>query len=299
MSTDKVFQMKHVFTDLLNMEKDKFHYLPTEIHFKIPWKLGVYVDGSYAQFFLHCEKFHEIEEWSIDTNIVMNIRKIFGENDSISIDRIFSQDIGSNSRIKFFSLGEMDSYLINGNVTIEFNVTINGMKGIKESFRTFNESEFSDVVLIAGDQKFHVIKMYLAAHSTYFNTLFHENFKESGNPEIELKDVDPYELQHFLEVLYGESSIDNDTVTGILKLGDMYDARTAIRRCEEFLLEKSKHPLKMKFVSAVRYNMDRLKEKCLSEMNTVAEIVDVVPEDADQFSPTVWKELFLKAYSSH
>ena len=122
-------------------------------------KLGVYVDGSVALFYLICEKFHGIEEWSIDTNIVMNIRKIFGENDSISIDRVFSQDIGSNSHIKFFSLGEMDSYLINGNVTIEFIVTINGMTGIKEPFRTFNESEFSDVVLIAGDQKFHVIKM--------------------------------------------------------------------------------------------------------------------------------------------
>ncbi|PIC48969.1 hypothetical protein B9Z55_007747 [Caenorhabditis nigoni] len=78
----------------------------------------------------------------------------------------------------------------------------------------------------------------------------------------------------------------------------MYDAKTAIRRCEEFLLEKSKSSMKIKFAWAVKYNLDALKKKCLSELKTAAEIRELVPQNAHDFGPDVWKELFLKAYSS-
>ncbi|CAO4367632.1 unnamed protein product [Caenorhabditis nigoni] len=77
----------------------------------------------------------------------------------------------------------------------------------------------------------------------------------------------------------------------------MYDAKTARRRCEEFLLEKSKNSMKIKFTLAVKYKLDALKKKCLSELKTTAEIRELVPENAHDFGPDVWKELFLKATS--
>ncbi|CAP20906.1 Protein CBG24253, partial [Caenorhabditis briggsae] len=51
----------------------------------------------------------------------------------------------------------------------------------------------------------------------------------------------------------------NDTVSGILHLSDMYDAPTAIRRCEELLLKNS-----------------HLKNKCLSEITTISDIQLIV-----------------------
>ncbi|UMM37680.1 hypothetical protein L5515_009365 [Caenorhabditis briggsae] len=39
-----------------------------------------------------------------------------------------------------------------------------------------------------------------------------------------------YDFQNFLELIYGESSIDDDTVPGILHLADMYDVPMVIRK---------------------------------------------------------------------
>ncbi|ULU08613.1 hypothetical protein L3Y34_019665 [Caenorhabditis briggsae] len=195
----------------------------------------------------------------------------------------------------------LQQYLVNVSLEAEFQVIIKKMTGFEiPKFRIFDDDvakKFSDVCLMAGNQKFYVSKLFVASHSTYFESLFLGNFEESKKSEIELKDVDPKDLQKFLEVLYGESAIDDDTVKGILKLADMYDAKTAIRRCEEFLLEKSKKSMKIKFTCAVRYKLDALKKKCLSELKTTAEIRELVPENAHDFGPDVWKELFLKATS--
>ncbi|PIC49278.1 hypothetical protein B9Z55_007935 [Caenorhabditis nigoni] len=173
-----------------------------------------------------------------------------------------------------------------------------GFKILK--LRNFDDDvakKFSDVCLMAGKQKFYVSKLFVASHSTYFESLFLGNFQESQKSEIELKEIDSEDFQNFLEVLYGESAINDDTVEGILNLADMYDAKTAIRRCEEFLLEKSKNSIKFKFTLAVKYKLDALKKKCYSELKTTAEIRELVPAKADDFDPFVWKELFLKATS--
>ncbi|CAP34321.1 Protein CBG16032 [Caenorhabditis briggsae] len=163
----------------------------------------------------------------------------------------------------------------------------------------FGKNKLSDVILIAGDRKFYVNRMYLAHHSSYFKTLLLGKLSESEKSIIELKNIDPEDLQKFLEVLYGESAIDDyrGDIEGILKMTDMYDAKTAIRRCEKFLLEKSKDSMKIIFTLAVRYKLDALKKKCLSELKTTAEIRELVPENAHDFGPDVWKELFLKATS--
>ncbi|ULU08464.1 hypothetical protein L3Y34_019572 [Caenorhabditis briggsae] len=96
-----------------------------------------------------------------------------------------------------------------------------------------------DVVLVAKDREFYLSKYFLGLQSSYFKGLFLGKFEESQKDKIELKDIDPDDFQNFLELTHGESSVDDDTVSGILRLSDMYDAPTAIRRCEEFLLKNS------------------------------------------------------------
>ncbi|CAO4370889.1 unnamed protein product [Caenorhabditis nigoni] len=78
----------------------------------------------------------------------------------------------------------------------------------------------------------------------------------------------------------------------------MYKTKTVIRRCEEFLLEKSSISRKQKFALAVRYEMESLKRKCTDDAKTTAEIRELAPENAEDFGPKVWKELFMKACSS-
>ncbi|PIC30659.1 hypothetical protein B9Z55_021828 [Caenorhabditis nigoni] len=113
---------------------------------------------------------------------------------------------------------------------------------------------------------------YLASQSSYFDSLLLGNFEESKKSEIPLSDIKSHDFQHFLELLYGESSIDESTIDGIIHLSDKYDAKLAILKCEEFLVEYSKKSLKEKLKLAYKYSLKQLKvfnrvlsrEKCLA-----------------------------------
>ncbi|PIC48870.1 hypothetical protein B9Z55_007692 [Caenorhabditis nigoni] len=149
-------------------------------------------------------------------------------------------------------------YLVDGNLTVEIDLTIIEMVGFeKRKIRKFDESQkdVSDVILVVKDTKFYVSKMYLASQSTLFKTLLLGRFSESTQSEVTLNGIDPNDFHYFLEVLYGESAIDDSNVEDIALLADMYDAPTAIRKCEEFLLEKSKKTLKKKLEIATRYHL--------------------------------------------
>ncbi|CAO4372860.1 unnamed protein product [Caenorhabditis nigoni] len=133
------------------------------------------------------------------------------------------------------------------------------MTGIK--LRNFDESaeEFSDVVLIVEDTKFYGLKKYLASQSSYFKAMFLGNFDESKKSEVTLSDIKSEHFQNFLELLYGESSIDESTIDGIVRLSHMYDAKLAIRKCEEFLVEYSEKSVKEKLKLAYKYGLKQLK----------------------------------------
>ncbi|CAO4367666.1 unnamed protein product [Caenorhabditis nigoni] len=154
--------------------------------------------------------------------------------------------------------------------------------------------ESSDVVLVVGDQKFYLSKLYLSFHSTYFKSLFLGKFAESQKSEIELKDINPENFQKFLEVLYGERYIDDETCSQMLSLADYFGAKTVIRRCEDFLINASEKPRKEKFEASVQYKMDKLTKKCIFEMKTREEIRSMIPEDPNEMDKWIWKELVEK-----
>ncbi|PIC48897.1 hypothetical protein B9Z55_007706 [Caenorhabditis nigoni] len=153
-------------------------------------------------------------------------------------------------------------YLVGGNLTVEAKVTIIETTGLgKEKIRTFDESQkdVSDVILVVRDTKFYVSKMYPAAQSPVFKALLLGKFSESNQSEVTLNGVDPDEFHYFLEVLYGESAVDDFNVEGVALLADMYDAPTAIRKCEEFLLKESKMTFEEKLEIATRCNLEKLE----------------------------------------
>lgn len=197
---------------------------------------------------------------------------------------------------------DVEDNLVYKNLEVRCHVTLVKVTGIKKrNLKNFDESaeKFSDVVLIVDGQKFYVSKLFLASQCTYFESLLLGKFEESQKSEIELKDINPEDMQNFMEILHGEPAINDNTVEGILQLADMYDSKIVIRKCEEFLTYVSTKSLSNKFHLSVRYNFDELKNDCMAELNNVDDLRSIVPEDFNQFSGEVWSELLMQSLALH
>ncbi|ULU08216.1 hypothetical protein L3Y34_019381 [Caenorhabditis briggsae] len=248
------------------------------------------------------------ENQEIHTNYTLRIfSKNREKNHSKSESDLFKNDQdywGCNKFIEWRTLE--DEYLDDGKLEVEVHVKINKMVGFPEEFprkdlRSFGEDmkQFSDVTLKVKERKFYISKLYLSSHSPYFATLFLGRFQESEKSEIELKDVHPQDFQYYLEVLHLENGIDDDTVQGILSVADMYDTPIIVKKCEEFLLEKSKKGLKRKLEYAGNYRMEGLKKQCLDEIKSKADIRSVIPADPMEMDKEILAELLKKSLDSN
>ncbi|CAO4367228.1 unnamed protein product [Caenorhabditis nigoni] len=195
-----------------------------------------------------------------------------------------------------------NEYLDNGKLEVVAHVKITKMSGFPEEIprkylKSFGEDmvQFSDVVLKVKERKFYVSKLHLSFHSPYFATLFLGKFQESEKSEIELKDVDPQDFQCYLEVLYLENGIDEDNVQGILSVADMFDTPVIVKKCEEFLVEKSKMELKKKLELAGNYRLNGLKKLCMDQINSRADISSVIPGNTSGMDNEIVGELLRKA----
>ncbi|GMS90993.1 hypothetical protein PENTCL1PPCAC_13168, partial [Pristionchus entomophagus] len=77
--------------------------------------------------------------------------------------------------------------------TISISVSINISHNESFARRPILNSKLSinDVILVPKGKKVSVNKQFLATQSSYFNSLFFGNFKESEQKEIEIKDTNP------------------------------------------------------------------------------------------------------------
>lgn len=287
----KKFVLKHNFLDVMKMNQYSFGKL--ENRFGIPWRIYIYRTGDGISAYFECLKIRGISDWWIQTEFEWKLVSELG----FFSKNLASHRFGSRKKMESthgpvkFSLKEFQPFLIDGNLKIECHVKMIKARGIKDKLKKFNKKEFSDVALVVNEEKFYVLKKYLSSHCTYFKTLLHGYSDRSEVTEITLKDIDPYDFQMFLELIHGESEVNEFTVKIILHLADMFDSKSAIRRCEEFLINKSKRSLKMKFELAVGFNLDNLKKKCLSEIKSTKNIRHVLPKDVNKFQPAIWAEL--------
>ncbi|CAP36743.2 Protein CBG19510 [Caenorhabditis briggsae] len=184
----------------------------------------------------------------------------------------------------------------NGNLEVNVRVKILGMNEEKSRkvLRSFEDKQFSDVALVIDEQKFHVSKLFLSSQSPYFANLFSRN---SGKSEIKLSTSNPQNLQFFLELLYGEPGPDEETVEGILSIADMYNTPTIIKKCEEYLLEKSYKPLKEKLQMAGKYKLEELRKRCMTRIQSVSDVKSVAVEDPVEMDHDLLADLFQKILS--
>ncbi|UMM19864.1 hypothetical protein L5515_015294 [Caenorhabditis briggsae] len=176
-------------------------------------------------------------------------------------------------------------------LTVEAHVQIIESSGFsKEKIRKFDESnkDDSDVILVVNKKEFYVLRKFLAAQSSFFKALLLGNFAESKKLKVTLTGIDPDDFHYFLEVLYGELAIDENNVEGILLLANMYDAKTATRRCENFLLKESKKSLKKKLEMATRYHLENLKNNCMEKINTNEDVRSVLPENINDLDHNIF-----------
>ncbi|ULT91379.1 hypothetical protein L3Y34_009169 [Caenorhabditis briggsae] len=255
----KRFVVKEVFTDIAEFEEKQTNCSEDEEHFNMKWCIKLDRDGNNLGLFIYCTPIDYDKNWSIQTEILF---KFVGSNGKVLVktkEYCFDEK-GETGFSDFMNWEDMEKeYLVDGNLTAEIHVQIIESTGLgKEKIRTFDESnkDCSDVVLAVRDTKFYVLKKFLAVQSSFFKSLLLGNFSESLESEVRLTGIDPHDFHYFLEVLYGESAIDDSTVEGVFLLADMYDAPTVIRRCEEFLMEKSKKPLKKKVHMANRNHLE-------------------------------------------
>ncbi|PIC21533.1 hypothetical protein B9Z55_026330 [Caenorhabditis nigoni] len=167
----------------------------------------------------------------------------------------------------------------------------------RKKIRVFDESniEFSDVILVVQNTKFYALKKFLALQSSYFKSLFFEKDDESEKTEFKLKDIEADDFQNFLELIHGESSVDDGTVTGLLQLADMYGAPTATRRCEEFLSRESHMSLVQQLQLALRYNLENLKSECISDVKEISDIEAIMAANLPEMDLSTSQALLEKS----
>ncbi|PIC49283.1 hypothetical protein B9Z55_007939 [Caenorhabditis nigoni] len=298
---EKTFSLCQVFNFVKNMEKDEERDGDVVKRFGVYWKIQLrndtMGDTRYVYPHLICES-PQSGSWSVSGTCDI----IVGGNPFKTGEKFEFDSYKKRLNSSYVYTGYFPEYRIGDSAAVEYHVTINKMTGIKEKEKSMNfdddvAKESSDAVLVVGDQKFYVNKMYLSFHSKYFKSLFSGNFEESGKSEIELKDIDPKDFQEFLEVLYAVSSIEDDNVFKILKLSDFLAAEIIFRRCEDFFMDVSKESLKFKLQLTTKYKLPELRKKCFNGMTKSTNFKDLIPENSADFDSEVWKEFFLKAIS--
>ncbi|UMM20513.1 hypothetical protein L5515_015760 [Caenorhabditis briggsae] len=84
----------------------------------------------------------------------------------------------------------------------------------------------------------------------------------------------------------------------IIDFAEYFDCRSVIEKCENFILKKPVYmSLKETFDYALRYKLERLKKKCISELKTSADIRSIISKNSNLIDNATWKHLSLKITS--
>ena len=98
--------------------------------------------------------------------------------------------------------------------------------------------EFSDVVLLVEEDRFHVHRYILDMWSEVFSTMFTSPFKEKTAEEVPLPGKKSAEIKELLLVIYPTSAkpIDESNYTFLLDLAKEYIMAKITEKCESYLV---------------------------------------------------------------
>ena len=98
--------------------------------------------------------------------------------------------------------------------------------------------EFSDVVLVVEEDRFHVHRYILEMWSEVFSTMFTSPFKEKTAEEVPLPGKKSAEIKELLLLIYPTSAkpIDESNYTFLLDLAKEYMMAKITEKCESYLV---------------------------------------------------------------
>ncbi|TKR88985.1 hypothetical protein L596_013150 [Steinernema carpocapsae] len=134
-----------------------------------------------------------------------------------------------------------------------------------------------------------VSKMVLSHHSKFFDVFFNGDFKEKAEDSYELKDIKLEDFLYFLEIVHNlKTHFDESTVEGLLKLGNFFQCKVVLDRCEDFLenasvqlfplLEKLHLADKFKLHKTLGDVVEKLSIQRLKNVGTHPELSDFTRE---------------------
>ncbi|CAL2034379.1 unnamed protein product [Caenorhabditis brenneri] len=292
----KHFVLKHTFENVSSLEEGQYRFGPIEDHFGLNLCLNIERRDGNLGMFLN-EK-NAPKQWHLSMEGRV---RIFGRKEKKGVGHMKIEDppFVSFGWAKLCEWETLSDFIVDDSLPVEYEARINEMAKVgRKVLRSFDAAmeEVSDVVLVVRNQKFYVSKYTLLSHSKYFKSLFLGPYKEANMSEITLNGVDPYDIQNYLEFLYLQPSITDETVEGLLLLADQYDTGILKEKCEEFLIKDSKKSLKKKFKMFLKYNC--AMEKIISEMRSAKDVKEMIDgEDVSEMDKELLAQLLLKSVS--
>ncbi|CAO4366663.1 unnamed protein product [Caenorhabditis nigoni] len=301
-------------------------------HFGVPWKFNIKRNGQNLGIYLYC-LINKTEKWRIEANrdlklvavtgkvLSRNLTNPYGNSEESTIEGILNLADIYDAKL---AIRKCEEFLMESSEkTLKEYLTLAHREpedhfGVPWKLQVSKKSDFLALELFclysendekwsiqSIDTEFKIVTFSGKSHLKKCNLSFDEKKRLDGLTEFikwdeMIKDycIDDHlivEVDNFLELLHGESPIDESTIEGIVHLADMCDAKLAIRKCEEFLIENSGKTLKEKLKLAHRYNLVNLKNKCLSKITTAAEIRSVLSHDTNEMDPSVVGALLQKS----
>ncbi|GMT01369.1 hypothetical protein PENTCL1PPCAC_23543, partial [Pristionchus entomophagus] len=160
----------------------------------------------------------------------------------------------------------------------------------------FVPSKIADVILSVEGKKLHVSKQILANVSSYFESLFYGDFKESQKKLIVLGDVSLEDFLTILKLIYDTGVADDDNIESLLMMADRFDIQRVMISAEEWLTDCSHLPLHLKLLLSNQYNLYTLQSECLGlmrKMNNWSVSIVTKSESYKHYSSELKKELDL------
>ena len=104
--------------------------------------------------------------------------------------------------------------------------------------------QFSDVVLVVEEDRFHVHRNILGMWSEVFTTMFTSQFREKTAEEVPLPGKKSAEIKEMLLVIYPTSAkpIDESNYAFLLNLAKEYMMTKLTEKCENFLMYGDRKP---------------------------------------------------------
>ena len=133
--------------------------------------------------------------------------------------------------------------------------------------------QFSDVVLVVEEDRFHVHRCILGMWSEVFTTMFTSQFKEKTAEEIPLPGKKSAEIKEMLLVIYPTSAkpISESSYAFLLDLAKEYMMAKLTEKCETYLMNRLFTPLFLKNVClelleiAQMHGLTRLQTACIEK----------------------------------